>query len=149
MACFRRWHREFRALIFSGWDYCRFSRRTLGDSCHSEFALNWVLLLILIYLTRIVVLTLCWSRGAFSPRGHSRILTRVHRHPPVLELVEQLVIGAIRTLLIVHSIGSHDLFDIPLLLNLRLLFLRHVVLPGKGIVIHHSDSDIVLNFDKF
>ncbi len=148
VACFRRWHSKFRALILPSRDCRRFSRRTLSGSCRSEFALNWRLLLSLINLARIVVLTLDWSRCAFSPCCHSWILTSVHRHFPVLELVEQLIVGTIRTLLVVHSIGSHDLFNILLLLNLWLLFLGHVILPGKGIVIHHSDSNVILDLYK-
>ena len=148
VACFRWWHWKFRALIFSSRD-CSFSGGTFCCSSLSKFALNWRLLLGLIYLARIVVLTVIWSGCAFSPSCHSWILARVHRHLSILKLVKQLVVSTIRTLPVVHGIGSHNLFDIPLLLNLWLLFLGHVVLPGKGVVIHHSDSNVILDFDKF
>ena len=135
VAGFRRGHRKLgscvRRTVFSficaicSWS---FSRGTFWCCNLTHFALHRRLLLLgLTYVMGWIFSGRPW--GAINPPCQARIFATIHGHFPTLKLIEQLVIGAIGSLLIVHCICSHNLFQIFLLLDLRLLFLSQIVLP--------------------
>ena len=145
MTRFRRHHEFGRASFrihisrFPWWTFC--------CSGGSKFSLDCSWLLRLVDLAIVMHGHFRGSRAIYTI-CKSGIPPIIQRHLPVLELVQQVIVCAIRALLVVHCICAHDLLDVSFPLHLTLIFLLIVVLFRLHVVIQHSCGNFVLHLDK-
>lgn len=126
-------HHEFRRAGFRI-HICRFPWWAFGCGSGSKFSLDRSWLLRLVDLAIVIHGHFRGSRAIYTI-CESGIPPIIQRHLPILELVQQVVVCAVRALFIVHCVCSHDLLDISLPLHLTLLLLCIEVLFRLYIVI--------------